>query len=827
MRNKFLTTTLSFLLGLAMAQAQQPGKVSGRITDQQHSALSGATVTVLKAADSAAAGAGPTDATGNYTIGNLAPGKYLLLASAVGFRKSYSAPFELSSAKPSAYIPAIALAAGSDELQSVTVTASRPLIEQKIDRTVLNVEASVTNTGANALEVLEKAPGVQVDKDGNISLKGKQGVTILIDGRPSYLSGADLANMLRGMQASQLDQVEIMTNPPAKYDAAGNSGIINIRLKKNKLKGFNGNLSLGAGQGFYFKTNESLSLNYRNGKVNLFSSYSFGRNNNYNEIILHRRYRNEDGSTRAIFDQVALMRRRQQNNNLKLGMDYFLTSKTTIGIVFSGYYNPQKNRADNTSYLQDPNGKVDSIVVSENEQQERYANTSVNLNLRHQFDTTGRELNLDLDYIRYANTNEQYFSNRIYDPSWKAKMTELLYGDMPSDISIASAKLDYTHPFSKKTKLETGLKSSAASNDSKARYYTGDGTSHTNTNWAPDYTKTNFFDYKEQINAAYVSLNHKLNEKWGVQAGLRYENTHYKGLQYGNPQKNDSAFSRSYNSWFPTVYLSYNLSKTHQFGANFGRRIDRPGYHDLNPFLFFVDKYTYGSGNPYLRPQYSNNLELTHIFKGMLTTTLNYSITKDLFNEIFEQEELPNGEKGYATIIREGNIGKRQNAGISMNLQLKPAKWFSSNFYINYNYTKYTGRMYNEYIDVEAGNLFFNLNNQFKFGKVWSAELSGWFRSKGLDGQIMVEPMGRMDAGVARQILKEKGSLKLNIRDILYTQIPKGYMSFEQTDASFKSPRDSRVVNLTFTYRFGKPLKNGNSQRQRNVEETNRVKSGE
>ena len=242
--------------------------------------------------------------------------------------------------------------------------------------------------------------------------------------------------------------------------------------------------------------------------------------------------------------------------------------------------------------------------------------------------------------------------------------------------------------------------------------------------------------------------------------------------------------------------------------------------------MFFIDKFTYGSGNPFLRPQYSNNFELTHIFKGMLTTTLNYSITKDLFNEVFTQEELPNGENGYATIVRQGNIGKRQNAGISVSAQVPVAKWLTVMLYSNYNYTKYTGEIDKEKIEVEAGNLMVNMNNQFKFNKGWSAELSGWYRTKGVEGQILLDPFGQLSAGIAKQVLKGKGTVKLGIRDMFYTQQPKGEIYFESTEAKFKNSRDSRVVNLTLTYRFGKPLKNGNGQRKKGGagDEQSRVK---
>ncbi|WP_315814510.1 TonB-dependent receptor domain-containing protein [Paraflavitalea speifideaquila] len=820
MRTKLIVASIILTAFNLAAQAQQKtGKVAGTVGGTDKAAIQAATVTLLKAKDSSVVKMSVSDQAGKFEFAQVPDGKYLLLVSAVGHVKKYTPAFEVAGA--AVEVAAVALAGESKDLKAVTITASRPMIEQKIDRTVLNVEASVTNVGANALEVLEKAPGVQVDKDGNISLKGKQGVIVMMDGRPSYLSGAELANLLKGVQASQLDQIEIMTNPPAKYDAAGNSGIINIKTKKNKIRGFNGNATVGVGQGVYFKTNESISLNYRDGKMNLFSSYSFGYNENFQQLDIFRRYKNADKTTNAIFEQKAFMKRLNRNNNLKLGMDYYLTQKTTLGVVLSGSYNPQTNDNDNTSYLKNPQGQVDSIITADSYIKEAWKNASVNLNMRHQFDSTGRELTVDLDYIRYDATNVQDFVNSTYNPSWVKRYDELLKGDLPLSINIYSAKADYTHPLKNNAKLEMGVKTSYVNTENKANYF-----EFVAAQWQPDYTKTNFFNYKENINAAYVSLNKQLTKKWGVQAGLRFENTNLKGLQFGNPTKKDSAFDRSYNSLFPTVYFSYNANKDNQFGLSYGRRIDRPSYEDLNPFMFFIDKFTYGAGNPFLKPQYSDNFEVTHIFKGFLTTTLNYSVTKDLFNETFSQEELPNGDIGYATIVRQGNIGRRENAGAAVSVQVPVAKWLTVMVYSNYNYIKYSGVLNGEKLSIEAGNLMLNMNNQFKFNKGWSGELSGWYRSKGPDGQILLDAFGQLSAGIAKQVLKGKGTVKLNVRDIFYTQQPQGNINFQSTEAKFKNWRDSRVVNLTLTYRFGKPLKNGNGQRKKGGagEEQNRVK---
>jgi iron complex outermembrane recepter protein len=815
--NLFIIMLLTVSL-LSRAQNHTAVKLTGKVSATNQSALSAATITLLKAKDSSVVKMSVTDSTGRYSFDNPPQGKYLVAVSAVGYDKQYSAPFTISIDNPITELMPIVLNQRSKDLKAVTVSARKPLVEQKIDRMVVNVDAFISNTGANALEALEKSPGVLVDKDGNISLKGKQNVIVLIDGRPAYLSGAELANMLKGMQASQLEQIEIMTNPPAKFDAAGNAGVINIKTKKNKVKGFNGNVSAGVSQGVYFKTNESLSLNYRNNKVNLFSNYSFNRNNNFQELEIFRRYKKEDGSTDAIFEQVAFMKRRNMSNNLKLGMDYYITDKTTFGIVLSGAYNPESSINQNTSYLKDPNYVVDSMVTAGSHIKGTWKNASVNMNMRHQFDTTGRELSADLDYIVYDNSNNQHFTNTTFEPNWIKIREEQLQGVLPVTVNIYSAKMDYTHPLKGDAKFEAGVKTSHVQTVNKADYFLH---SSNGDEWVTDFGKTNYFDYNENINAAYVSLNKQITKKWGLQTGLRFENTNYKGHQYGNPTRGDSSFKRTYNSLFPTVYVSYGADKNNQFGLSYGRRIDRPGYQSLNPFLFYIDPFTYEQGNPYLRPQFSNNFELTHIYKGKLTTTLNYSLTEDLFNETFDQADK-------ATIVRRGNIGRRQNYGIAVNAQLTLTKWLTTMLYTNYSYTRYSGNLYGEELDVAAGTLSLNMNNQLNFKKGWGAEVSGWYRSKGVDGQILLKAMGQLTAGISKQVLKGKGTIKANVRDIFYTQMPQGNINFKATEARFKNARDTRVANVTFTYRFGKPIKNTNGQRKKGgaSDEQNRVNMG-
>ena len=815
---KMMSWILALMVsGIVQAQSVQ-ARISGHVIDGSEKTIASATITLLKAKDSAVAKMSAANAAGDFVFDNIPVGKYLVAVSAVGHKKAYSAAFEITDTTTAVAVKTIELVPVSKDLAGVTVTARKALIEQHIDRTVVNVDAAVSNVGATALEVLEKSPGITVDKDGAISLKGKQGVQVFIDGKPSYLTGADLVNLLKNMNANQLEQIEIMTNPPARYDAAGNSGIINIKTKKNKARGFNGSATAGYSQGVYWRTNESLNLNYRNGKYNAFLNYSYNNNNSFQELTIHRTYKESDGKTvKAMFDQVAFMPRGNVNNNLKFGMDFFASNKTTLGFVASGFISPEDQKNFNTSYLRDAGGITDSIVKSTSRDQKKWKNGSLNINFRHQYDSTGRELTADLDYSKYASRNNQYFVNASYTPEWLKRYQTDLRSTLPVDIDIYSAKVDYTHPLKKEAKLEAGVKTSYVNTDNAANYFNVVGGSD-----MVDYDKTNRFRYKENINAAYINYNRQF-KKIGIQAGLRFENTNYKGHQLGNAQKpnSDSSFTKSYNNLFPTVFVSYNADKNNQFGLSVGRRIDRPGYQDLNPFLFFLDNYTYEAGNPYLKPQYTNNIELSHTFKGFLNTTVNYSRTKNFFSETFEQKE-------YATVVRQGNIGQRDNAGISISAQVKLLKWWSANLYGNYNYNFFKGELYGEQLKISGSNVLFNVNNQFSFGKGWSAELSGWYRTKGVEGQVLIMPLGQAAAGVSKQVLKGKGSVRANIRDIFYTAGAKGSINFQQTEAKFENTRDSRVVGISFTYRFGKPLKGPQNNRKKGGadEEQNRVKTG-
>jgi len=803
---------------LSMAsKAQTPdGSISGRITDGgDQKIIDAATVSLYKASDSSLVKISIADKDGNFDFQHVAAGKYYLLATSIGHLATYSSTITVADKNVNAGV--LKLNNEIKTLKGITVTAKKPFIERKIDRTIVNVDASISNAGTSALEMLEKSPGVSVDKDGNISLKGKAGVTIMLDGKPSYLSGDQLANLLKNMPSSALDQIEIMTNPSAKYDAAGNSGIINIKTKKNKMKGLNGSVSSSVLQSYYTKTNQSLNLNYRTGKINLFGNYSYSLWRGHTNQTINRKFRDTTTKvTEAIFDQKIVRSNRSQNHNIKAGFDFYASKNTTVGAVFSGFINPFDYFNNNHTYLNDGNNKVDSIVTADYLNKGNSKNFSTNLNLYHKFDSAGKEFTVDLDYIDYNMKSSSLLANNYYNPDMTVrKEPSSLLGTLPSKIKIYSAKTDFTFPLKKNAKIETGIKSSYVTTDNDAVYQ-----NQTQDETVIDEGKTNHFIYKENINAAYVNYNRQI-KKWGLQAGLRAENTNAYGHQLGNASHPDSAFTKNYVNLFPTVYVSYQLNDKNTFSANYGRRIDRPDYGDLNPFYYFLDEYTYQVGNTLLQPQFSDNIELSHTYKGFLTTTLNYTKTHNAFSDVLKQ--ITSERKTFQT---KENLASKTNYGIAVSANFPVTPFWSTNLFSNVNYNAFSGVIDGGNLNIEATTFMANMNNQFKISDNWSAELSGFYRSKAIEGQIVMYPMWRLDAGVQKLIFKKKGSLKFSVRDIFNSQHFQGYINYQDIDARIKNVWDSRTFSLTFSYRFGKPIKNQPHRRTGGAsDEQNRVKS--
>ena len=810
---KKILLSFSAILISCLAFAQQ-NVIKGKVLEiNKINLVPATTISLLKSKDSVIVKTGFVDAAGNFSLENVKTGSYILMATAVGYEKTFSIPIEINETNQQQIVQALFLKPVDKSLALVTVVAKKPFIERKLDRTIINVESSITSAGSTAMEVLEKSPGVAVDKDGKISLKGKQGVIVLIDGKQTYMGAQDLANYLQSMPASNLEQIELLPNPSAKYDASGNSGVINIKTKRNKQKGFNGSIKNTLAFGKYPRTFNTLNLNYKNGKFNVFSSIGVNYRKNFQVLTINRKYMDNSGTTNAIFDQSADFIKTNYNKTARLGVDFFASKKTTIGVLATGYLTNGTQDGTNTSFLKDGAGTVNSILSSTNEEKKNFKNGGLNVNLRHTFDSTGREISVDIDALKYKSIQHQFFNSQNYTPLWVKQSSEDLKADLPATINVYSAKVDYMHPFKNGLKMETGIKTSFVNTDNLAGYF-----NIINDVSQVDNEKTNHFKYNENINAGYVNFS-KEYKKWSLQTGLRLENTNYKGNQFGNPIKADSSFKKSYTGLFPTMFAGYKLNSKNEFGFSYGRRISRPDYESLNPFIFFIDKYTYEAGNPFLKPMYANVFELSHTYNKFLTSNLNYTHSKDMFNEYFEQS-------GYATIVKENNYGNIYDISLSLNAEIKPAKWWTLMPYAEFNYNAVNSQLNGFTLKTNGTGFNTNMNNQFTFNKGWSAELSGFYRSKMNRGQFNIGEVKQLSTGVSKQIFKKKGSVKFYLSDIFNSGNQKGVINIQNTVASFTQKRDNRTAGVTFNYKFGKPLKMQQRKSGGASAEESRIKAG-
>jgi outer membrane receptor protein involved in Fe transport len=809
------------LLNNFSVNAQSTGKIQGSVKDETGKGLTSATVSLLRAGDSVLLKMAVSETSGSFEFSNIREGSYLLSVSTVGFDKAFTKTFAFN-ANQVLEIPAITLVANANNMSAVVVQARRPLVENKIDKMVVNVDAAPTNAGSTALEVLEKSPGISVDRDGNISLKGKQGIIVLMDGKQTYLSGQDLANLLRNMPASQLDQIEIMTQPSAKFDAAGNSGIINLRTKKSLMRGFNGSVNLSFVQGRYPKSPNSLQFNYRTPKFNLFTNLSYSYWSGFNNQTLLRTFRNGGGQVTSVFDQVARQRNSSHNYSGRIGLDYSINQKTTIGILLNGNTRPSvwqnRGRAD----IKNGAGNIDSFNTVFSENRDQWKNIGGNLNFKRVLAGSGHEITADLDYIRYDATSKQISDNYNYSPNGALLGDPfLLRGNLPSEITIYSGKVDYVKALKDGAKIEAGAKSSYVSTDNDAQYTRFNKPVN---DWEVDNTRSNHFVYEENINAAYINFSRQIN-KWGFQAGLRVENTIAEGNQMGNAVQKDSSFKRNYTQFFPTAYISYNLNETNTFGLSYGRRIERPNYQDMNPFQYFLDQYTFRQGNPNLTPQFTHNIELSHNYRSALNTTLNYTSTTDILNDILKQNDATK-----VTYQTKENVASRKVLGLSVSYNAPITKWWTTSLFTNVNYNHYQGIVNNTNLDVKMTAFMVSGSQVFRFAKTWSAEISGFYRSTAQEtGMFVIRPMGVFSFGFAKQLMKNKANLKLNIYDPFYIQKAKVDIQLGNIDAYVLNQWDNRRVALTFTYRFSKGQAAQPQQRRTgsSQEEQNRVGGGQ
>lgn len=674
------------------------------------------------------------------------------------------------------------------KLTDVVVTSKKPFIEQQIDKTVVNVQADITAIGSSAFEILQKAPGINITGEDVINMSGKAGVNVLIDGRPTQMSSKELANFLRGMPGSTIDKIELITNPSSRFDAQGNAGIINIRLKKNKIKGTNGNITAGYQQQVHYRSNGSLNINHRQGKVNAFANISVNNNLQHTDGVISRNVL--VNNVVKNFNNVTTDIDRNVSNNTRFGVDFYQNKKNTFGFLFTSGGNRNPFNTPGITNISS-NGKIDSALITTNDN--LYKNHRYNTNLNYKYeDTLGNELNIDADYTYFKNTNITNLSTDYLDKTntkYNYTANDL---DVATNINIYALKADYTKQLKKiNAKFEGGFKISnvVTSNNLFATTLAGNI-------MKPDTGRSNQFNYKENIYAAYANFGRKI-KKFEYQIGIRLENAVVKGTsvdlrntQINNPDTN-------YINIFPTAFLSYKINDKNMFALSYSKRINRPDYQSLNPFETIYDIYTSEKGNPFLKPQYTNNFEIKYTYSYALNIALGYNHTKDYSQTITTQT-------GQQTTGTPANIGSLDNSYLTISAPLPITKWWNGYANVTGFYNYYKGILPNGVLNKKTFGLNYYIQQNFTLGKGWSTQVSSWFNAATKEAIFKSKSLGSLDLGVRKNILKAKGSVRLSVADVFNTQRWQQTVQFANMDFSYRRKWESRGVRLQFSWSFGK-----------------------
>ncbi len=779
-----LLISICLLLSLtAFAGEKKPGGVTGTVLDnKKQQPVDLVDVMLYTSKDSVFVKHTMSNEDGVFSFDGLTPGNYFIKAKLLGYREAKTESFEIRDV--AVEVP-VKMEADEAVLSEVVVTGKKQFVEQHADKMVINPEATISTASDNILDVLGKSPGIVVDKDGNISLKGKSGITILIDDKPTYMSGDQLAAMLKNLQASTVERIEIMENPPAKYDAEGSTGVINIRTKRGTVRGFNGSLSANTQAGKYWRGHTGLDLNYRNEKWNIYGGLWGGFFNGWDDVDLTRKFPEGDGST---FKEYAYGTGHSDYSGLKLGVDYYLTKDQVIG--FMGLGSRWKGSWDNNTQtdIYDWSGNKTSHENTMKNQDNSGNDWTANLNYRWTVDTLGRSLSADLDYAHYTFSSGSDMKT-TYIPE---KLPQLINNYQDSYTNIYSFKVDYTHPFSKAIQLDAGLKTSLVDIDSDLDYKQKDNETG---NWADPTKMSNRFKYSENINALYTSFKYKWNDSWDMQLGLRGEQTRSEG----NNVTIDSINNQNYFNLFPTAFLQKTFSEKHQVNLSYAYRIGRPDYWLLNPFIWMLNPYTYNQGNPNLQPQFTHSMKLAYTLNQKYILSLGYAYTQDQYTQVFEQND-----ETKVTVITWRNLTNVNNADATLTIPVQVKKWLQINanltgFYIEYKLPDEKGEILNRHKVTFRGNLI----STFSLPKDWSVELSGWYVSKTIYGVMDMWPEGSMDAGIQKRLFDSKLSVKLGVTDVFNTLKGNYGSTYQNMDIRGIQHFDSRRLQLNLTWRFG------------------------
>ncbi len=776
--NKFFLLLLFVINYTAQSQSY---KINGSIVSDKAEKLAG--ISVLLFANNKLIKAEITNVEGKFTFQNSASGTYSLKTSFIGYEEFVLPSVVVNSSNIE--LPILTIKETSAQLSEVVIVKEKPMIQVLAEKTVFNIENTINAIGSSGFELLRKAPGVIIDNNDNLIVEGKSGVLIYIDGKQSFLSGADLTNYLKTIQANDIEAIEIITQPSSKYDAAGNAGIVNIKLKKNKNFGTNGTFSTGLNLGEFGTSVNSLSLNNRNKKNNIYGNYSnrFGRN--FNFINLYRQQSN------TIFDSRSESINETNANNVKVGYDYYHNAKNTFGIVVTGNFNNGFGNSATRTPIRPVNSNANtSVLNSANDVRNKSYNLYSNLNYKYQ-GANEKSFNVDLDFGKFNSERSNYQPNFYFDGTETIVISQVINAqETPIDINISSLKSDYEQQLLK-GKVGVGFKSSIVQtkNTFNVFNYLGD---------TPIFneTRSNRFNYTENINAVYANYNRNF-KKINFQLGVRVENTNSDGKLLSTQNNENERVKRNYTDFFPSGGVTYLPNDNNSFALIYSKRIERPSYQSLNPFENQIDELSFNRGNPFLQPQYTNNIKLSHTYKYKLITTLSYSYINDFFAQVTEAVGV---DKNFLTTK---NVANNEIINLGISYPFKVVKWWNvylsaSGFYSRYIPTDPS------FIALEQETFNIYAQNTFNLPAAITMEVSGWFNSPSVwGGTYRVESLGSLDLAFQRKFLNKKLNARIAFSDIFFTSPWRGSTEFGDLIINGDGGNDSRQVRFSLNYNFG------------------------
>ncbi len=801
------TTLLLFLLGQSHVAAKDINKIFGMVKDEKSQAIPYANVALVEAETGALITGAVSDENGKFTIQSSSAKEMQLIITSLGYKTLKSDVFQLHSGESKDF-KELVLEDEMKTLNEVTVRATRPEVIVEADKTTINIEGTVLAEGNTALDVLARSPGVYVDQDGRINLNGRQGVTVMVNDRLTYMSSDDLANFLRSMPADNIKSIEIINNPTARFDAEGGAGIINIKLKKNSFSGVFGSAQIGGNYIGKFGPNANVSINVKKGKWTNTASLNYNEFVEINNLTINRNFNVAGGQSK--FSQEGRFNTRQKTFFFNGGSDYEINKNHSVGINIQANQSNGKERSKSDTDVSNPESTNNFEIISNNNVGNERQRIFANLHYVGTLDTLGTKLTADFDFGKMSSSSNSLMVNQntILSDSNNPFFTRIL-NDNSMVYDIMTAKVDFIKPFGKGKTLESGLKGSWIKSDNNLilKNSEADGPFIPNPN-------SNQFIYEENVLAAYSTYKSKFNDRMTFQAGLRTEYSDITGTSVTLNQEN----KQNYINLFPSFSVQQKVSKDYQIIYNANRRINRPNYRLLNPFIFFLDPLTSEKGNPDLRPQFSNNLEINNVFKGAYQLALGYSETVDAFQQIFTQDE-----ETRSTTTFTANLDKTTNWNARFIFPVEVNKWWNSSNMIQVNHNTFKSLIGDAYLDVAQTSYMLRSQHNLVLPNNFKMEVVGMFLGPQIWGQATMKSFGWVDAGITKGFKKDKLMLTVNGTDLFRSMVYRAEIKFDQIDTNFRQYRNTQGIRFTLRYKFAQGESFRVSNRSGSSEEKNRL----